>query len=322
VLLLAVELTTAPVVIAVAGLAVVAVVAIWLVPRLQARRWRAQGLAAKEVAELENGARATLVQIFGGVALILTFVATWVQIADTRDASERTLELTRAQQESERFTRAVAQVGSDRLEVRLGGIYALEQAARESPRRRRAVAELMMAYLKRSHPLRPNDHRLRIVRARNQIARIAPIAPACESTVARPWPDTQAALGVLVGLPSDARGRFDLAGADLVGVRLPGADFSGIDLRDASIADADLEGANFTGAMLTRTDLRRACLRGAKLRRVVAGFADTMGADLRGADMTNSQIYDTGSPLRGALTDDCEHIPKTWTLADVCEQEP
>lgn len=321
-LLLAVELTTAPVIAAVAGLAVVAVVAIWLVPRLQARRWRRQGLAAKEVAELENGARGTLVQIFGGAALILTFVATWVQIADTREASERTLELTRSQQESERFTRAVEQLGSAKLEVRLGGIYSLEQAVRESPRRQRAVAELMMAYLRRSHPLRRNDRRLRLVRARNQVARIAPISPACESTEARPWPDTQAALGVLVGLPSDARGRFDLAGADLVGVRLPGADFSGIDLRDASLAAADLERANFAGAMLTRTDLRRTCLRGANLRGAVVGFADAMGSDLRGADMTNSRIYGITSPLRGALTDDCEHIPKNWTLADVCEQEP
>src|SRR6266511_834052 len=49
-------------------------------------------------------------------------VATWLQISDTRKATDRTLRLTSAQQETERFTRAVEQLGSDRVEVRVGGI--------------------------------------------------------------------------------------------------------------------------------------------------------------------------------------------------------
>jgi hypothetical protein len=320
------DLTTGRVAAAVALLAIVAVAAIWLVPRLQARRWRAMGLETEKVAELENSARGTLVQAFGAIALILTFVATWVQIDDTREAGERTFDLTRSQQESERFTRAVEQLGSGRLEVRLGGIYALEQAARESPRRRRAVAELMMAYLKRSHPLRRNDPRLARVHARNLTALNMPIPTACESTVARPWPDTQAAIAVLVGLPRRSRGRFDLAEADLVGVRLRGADFYGVDLRDASLADADLERSNFERATLVGTDLRQACFRDARFAGAVVGRADTLGSDFRGVDM-NFKAYGnftTGldKPLYGALTDDCARVPKDSGLALACGRSP
>ena len=58
------------------------------------------------------------------------------------EISERTLEATRDQQVTERFTRAIDQLGATddktgdpRLEVRLGGIYALERIALDSPKR-------------------------------------------------------------------------------------------------------------------------------------------------------------------------------------------
>jgi len=148
-------------------LAAAALLAVWLVPRLQARRWAAQGIEGQELAELENGARTTVVQVVGGVALILTFVATWLQISDTRKATDRTLRLTAAQQETERFTRAVEQLGSDRVEVRVGGIYGLQQTAEDSRQRRSAVAHLMLAFLRSQHPLRRDkDARLRAVEER------------------------------------------------------------------------------------------------------------------------------------------------------------
>ena len=319
-------MSTTLVVAGVVALAVLAIGATWLVPRLQARRWKAAGLQPKEVAELENSARGTLVQLLGGAALILTFVATWIQIADTREASERTLDLARAQQESERFTRAVEQLASDKLEVRLGGIYALGQSAQETPGRQAAVAELMMAYLKSRRPLRREDPRLVSVVQQNNIAKNIPgVRTACESTVARPWPDTQAALGVLMGIPRRERGRFDLAGADLVGVQLPGADFRGVDLREASLADADLQNAHFEKTTLSRTDLRRACLRGAHLDGAVFAVANTVGADLRGAETNGMIAYGlagAAAGLHGALTDDCEYIPKRWALRSECRREP
>ena len=121
-------------------------------PRRQARRWAERGIAGKDLVALETGARGALIQLLGGVALILTFVATWLQISDTSKTSERTLDLTSSQQVSQRFTEAVAQLGSKRAEIRIGGIYGLESVAAESPSRRTAITQVLMSYLSRRHP--------------------------------------------------------------------------------------------------------------------------------------------------------------------------
>jgi hypothetical protein len=50
----------------------------------------------------------------------------------TDQAQRRTLELTEQGQVTDRYTKAIEQLGSDKLDVRIGGIYALERIARDS----------------------------------------------------------------------------------------------------------------------------------------------------------------------------------------------
>jgi len=286
-------LATAPIVAAISALAIIALLAVWLLPRRRARRWAAQGIEGGELAELENNARSTLVQILGGVALILTFVATWLQIADTRDATDRTLQLTSSQQETERFTRAVEQLGSPRMEVRVGAIYGLQQTAHDSPQRRPAVAQLVLAFLRTRHPVREDDPRLRDVDARINELRHGATAGPCELTTVRPWPDTQAAFSVILGLPRSVRGPLDLAGVDLIGVRARGADLAGADLQSTELAGSDLAGANFDHAQVYGPNLRLACVRKARFDGAYVYFpGEAMAADFTGSDFSNA----CGSP--------------------------
>jgi hypothetical protein len=46
----------------------------------------------------------------------------------------RSFILSREEQVTERYTKAIEQLGSDKLDVRIGGIYALERVARDSAR--------------------------------------------------------------------------------------------------------------------------------------------------------------------------------------------
>jgi hypothetical protein len=309
-----VELPTgSAVVAAIAALAVAAALAVWLIPRRQRQRWERSGLVGKDLAELENSARSTLVQLLGGVALILTFVATWLQISDTRKVSERTLRSSGEQQETERFTRAVEQLGSTKPAVRLGGIYGLQQVARDTPSRRETVAQLMVAYLRSNHRLRKGDRRLQGIELR-----IRSGISLCASSVAPPWPDTQAALSVLLGLPRVVRSELDLAGVDLVGVRMNGADFSGAILRDASLAGAKLSNANFDHAQIpTGTDLRGACLRGARFNGTYIGLVRAEGADFSGADLTRAEVRE--EHLVGARTD-CARLPWAREVPARCQR--
>ena len=50
-------------------------------------------------------------------------------------------------QASARFTRAIDQLGSTRMETRIGGIYGLDQIAEQSPENTGPVGEVLLAWL-------------------------------------------------------------------------------------------------------------------------------------------------------------------------------
>lgn len=104
--------------------------------------------------KLQNDARATLLQGLAGGVLLLGAYFTWRQLQSTR----RQLSIAEQGQLTERFTRAVDQLGSDRLDLRLGGIYALERIARDSPPDRATIGEVLTAYIRQRSPGRlPNQ---------------------------------------------------------------------------------------------------------------------------------------------------------------------
>jgi hypothetical protein len=81
----------------------------------------ANGTFASDAARLkaDNDVRATLLQALAGAFLLLGLYF-----------SGRTLQLNRQGQITERFTRAIDQLGHQTLDVRLGSIYALERIAK------------------------------------------------------------------------------------------------------------------------------------------------------------------------------------------------
>ena len=73
----------------------------------------------------------------------------------------RNFTLSREGQVTDRYTKAIEQLGSDKLDVRIGGIYALERVARDSARDHPTVMEVLTAFIREhSHePWPPSDHR-------------------------------------------------------------------------------------------------------------------------------------------------------------------
>jgi len=78
-----------------------------------------------EMAKQENQNRTTLAQIFGGVTLGIGLYYTWRRIT----IAEEELKVSKESQITERFTRAIDQLGNPAIEIRLGGIHALERIA-------------------------------------------------------------------------------------------------------------------------------------------------------------------------------------------------
>ena len=144
--------------------------------------------------------------------------------------SRRTLELTEQGQVTDRYTKAIEQMGSDKLDVRIGGIYALERVARDSGRDHPAVMEVLTAFI-REHSREqwpPPDH------------------PASQEQERSSRPDVQAAVTVV--------GRRDVE-RDIRRIDLARATLTRANLRGANLARADLTSANLSRANFTRADL-------------------------------------------------------------------
>ena len=215
----------------------------------------------------------------------------------------RALILLRRGQVTDRYTKAIEQLSSGELDVRIGGIYALEGVARDSARDHPMVMEVLTAFV-REHSREqwppPDSPRTTWITWRGRFR-----------TGSRPQerftrPDVQAAVTVLGR--RDARRdiqRIHLNGADLSGANLSDANLGGADLTEATLRDADLGGADLTGATLRDTDLTRADLTEATLR----------SADLGGADLTEATLRST--VLRSADLQATTLIRATLTRADL-----
>jgi hypothetical protein len=227
--------------------------------------------------KLHNDLRTTALQAIAGLAVLAGAFLGFQQLSEDRQQAAADRELVRQGQASERFTRAINQLGSDRREVQLGGIYGLEQIAEQAPDNYLAVTQVLVAYLHRRAPRSAK-----------------PTTDAFEELRVRA-PDVQAVLTVLQrtydeGPSLDLR-ELDLRGAVLEGPNLASADFRGSDLRDASFIYINLRGAKFS----------RADLRGASLSRAYFGSQwDGPTAKFRKAKADESTSWPTDFDWRKA----------------------
>jgi uncharacterized protein YjbI with pentapeptide repeats len=223
------------------------------------------------------------------------------------------LDITRQGQITERFTRAIDQLGSEKLEIRLGGIYALERIAWDSPERDYStVMEVLTAYVREntSPPAGgPSKGALDAASTSNKATakadeRAKQLAPA---EPRRSTADIQAILDVLsraqARVSEDYRTRLDLHETNLVEADLREADLRGANLRGAVLRGATLVEANLRGATLVEANLRGATLReadlgGAELRRADLLWAYLQRAHLRGANLLGANLL--GADLGGA----------------------
>jgi hypothetical protein len=75
------------------------------------------------------------------------------QIRETATASRNQLKLSEQGQFTDRYTKAIDQLDNKKaLAVRLGGLYALERIARDSPPDRATIAEVLCTYARSAPP--------------------------------------------------------------------------------------------------------------------------------------------------------------------------
>lgn len=286
-----------------------------------------------------NNVRTTLIQAVGGAVVLFGAYATWRQLRVNQEG----LNATREGHITDRFSRAVDQLGSEKTDVRIGGLYALWRIADHSAHDRESVISLKAAFL-RTHLPWP-------VQGQDSPAPETPInsVPPLETRA----PDAQVALTGLGVLCQERQPGWlnvsytDLRRADCDGLWLRHINFDGACLEAASIyqvnltkasliaanmrhvelgtsvlhqcrcIEADLRGARMVRADLREADFSRADLREANLRKARAHGtkftgADLRLADLRGTDLTSADL--TGAKLEGALASDVTIWPTGFDI--------
>jgi uncharacterized protein YjbI with pentapeptide repeats len=269
---------------AIVGLAIVGLVAVWLIPKWQARRWRDAGVDPAKLAELELSARGTLVQLVGGLALILTFAATWAQLDDSRRASEKTLELAAQQQHSERFSRAIEQLGSPSRVSRVAAMAGLAAVVRGPvPADREPALQVVLAYLRTAHRPPASGVTMNLGFPPRDCLR-----PPARPTL--PKPDMQAAMAIIIAHAELNERLHDLSNLDFTALDADSVDFSGAHLNGARLNEANLNEARFANAELVDSRFYRACLRGTSFRNVSAWGVVFIGSDLSEADFSQADL--------------------------------
>lgn len=226
----------------------------------------------------------------------------------------RTVEVLRSGRFIDRYFKAVAQLGSGKIELRLGAVYALELLAVEAPRGRypASIVELLGVYtrVRSDSPCRTKNGYLSSVKSNSSQEGAAAEAMLHAERRRRPSADVQAAITVLGRLGDKVSSRGDLSGAYLCGAVLTRAKFTRGIFTGACLANADLTNADLTGADLGDADITHAVLAGADL----AG-ANLIGADLTGADLVGADL--TGADLAGAILVDAILINTKLVGADL-----
>jgi uncharacterized protein YjbI with pentapeptide repeats len=198
----------------------------------------------------------------------------------------RTLEATRDGQIADRYSKAIDQLGSDQLDMRIGGVYALEGVANDSPRYHQAVVDVLSAFV-----------RVRS-RQRQEVTDTATDKQGQQLNL----PDVQAAVTV-IGRRDAALDKYviDLSYANLQVAKLAGAKLHGADLTGTYFWSADLSGADLSGARLNTADFTNSRLRDANLSGAGVWGAHFDDADLTGANMTDV-VLDSVNIRRADLT--------------------
>ncbi|MFE7601300.1 pentapeptide repeat-containing protein [Streptomyces sp. NPDC057494] len=282
--------------------------------RLRNRRRRAARRLAQRRRQAAGGSGATapssrlslVLLSLPGLAAIAALLFTWQQVSQ----SGKQLQIVEDQQITTRFNTAIGNLASGSLDVRLGGIYALERIMKDSAADQPTIVSVLSAYVRQHAPLPRKT---------------------------APTSDVRVAMDVLARRRPERDGglTLDLTGVDLRGWRsgpgpttashLHGAELSGADLRDADLTDADLgeadlEAANLDGAVLFWADLTAAYLYRARLRGTEFSradltaatlcapdgpCADLTGTNFSGADLTGASLFH--ADLRSARICDREH---------------
>lgn len=228
----------------------------------------------------------------GIIGLLLLIWRAWSQARSSKAAQKQAenaeIQLKNVEKQNENaskshvadtYTKAIEQLGAvdnkgePNLELRLGGLYALEKIAQANEDYHRQIMEVLCAYVRMNCPKKLEDI---------ELVDPSPEEIDSDQIIEPPRIDIQACLTVI----SRRENSFDKGGLDLSGVEI-----KGVNLKYVILNEVNLYKANLMSADLRRASLKRATLRGADLRRANLKRADFNWANLTLVNLCGTNLY-------------------------------
>ncbi|MEB3312041.1 MAG: pentapeptide repeat-containing protein [Snowella sp.] len=258
---------------------------IWKVPKYQIPN--DPSISVQEKITLEDKARGTLIQVVGGLFFFVTAYFTWrnseishKQLIATQDklelekkTADKNLELADSKQITERFSKAVEQLGNeDSITVRLGGIYSLERIAKDSKKDHWTIMEILTAFVREKSKNRESGSKIP--------------------------QEIQAALTVIGrrNTENDPKNvRINLSGANLNGANLSEGKFNNANFYKTNLVKAvfyktNLVKAKFSEANVIEADFYESTAKEANFYETIATEANFYGSNLTKANFSEANL--------------------------------
>ncbi|MGW4469303.1 pentapeptide repeat-containing protein [Nonomuraea sp. NPDC004354] len=218
--------------------------------------------------------------------------------ARTWETGQKTLESQIQGQITDRYTKAIEQISSEKsIEVRIGGLYALQRIAQDSSYDASIVQEVIVAFVVQH--VSASKSSLSPTASRTSPELPPPPDPPWVPPLTRWQPSADIltalrVLGTVTGITRESVAlttvRFEQANFHWANLR--GAHLSNVSLETSNLAFADLSNSNLSRARLMGSDLLGASLRNARLVEAFLTRTNLSSATLSGADMGSAVLYE------------------------------
>lgn len=204
---------------------------LWSIPILQVQ-FANNFTIRPEDSMLENEYRKTLIQIIGGIVIIVGLYLNWRRIVSTENA----ITISERGQLVDRLSKAVDQIGSNNLSVRIGGLYALKNIGFDFENYTKQVVEILSSFI------RVNSS----------------VDAACDESVPVPH-DVQIALDSIIHIKSDHNEFLDntiidLSGCRLMGITIIKKNLKGFDFSRSNLSNSNLESCQIANVEMFKTN--------------------------------------------------------------------
>lgn len=254
----------------------------------------------REALGIQNSLYNSFIQTMGGLFFFVTAFFAWRNLI----VAQNTLESSEEKQVTERFGNAVEHLGSDRVEVRLGGVYELKRIAQDSIKKDyRPTIEILSGFIRERTRSKWKDS------PHPQSSYEVNKSP-LTANLSLPEADVEAALEVARNLYNDADNpdrnkKLDLRNSDFRWLLLINHDFRKINLGRACFYGSDLQYVEFNEADLNCADFRSSILNfanfsGAILDKAIFSEIDTTGSPTKAAELKSVIFYEE-NPKTGEL---------------------